>query len=238
MSAFGISGTNAHVILEQAPAEFAFPDPASKPPPAMPWVLSAKSASALAGQAARLQRFVEERPDLDPSDVAYSLVVTRASFDHRAVTVGADRDELVSGLAAIASGVPAPNVMTGKAGATGGTVFVFPGQGSQWTGMAVELLDTAPAFADQMRLCDAAFAEFVDWSLLDDGARRCGFAEPRPGRRGAAGALRGNGLAGRAMASAGDPARRRSRPFARRDRRRLRRRRPLVARRRQGCDVA
>ena len=89
------------------------------------------------------------------------------------MAVGADRDELVSGLAAIASGAPAPNVVTGKAGATGGTVFVFPGQGSQWTGMAVELLDTAPAFADQMRLCDAAFAEFVDWSLLEtvrDGA--------------------------------------------------------------------
>ena len=133
----------------------------------MPWVLSAKSASALAEQAARLRRFVEQRPDLDPNDVAYSLVTTRASFDHRAVAVGAARDELLSGLEAIASGAPSPNVATGKAAATGGTVFVFPGQGSQWTGMAVELLDTAPAFADQMRLCDAAFAEFVDWSLLD-----------------------------------------------------------------------
>ena len=78
-----------------------------------------------------------------------------------------NRDELLSGLAAIASCVPAPNVVTGKAAATGGTVFVFPGQGSQWTGMAVELLDSAPAFADQMRLCDAVFAEFVDWSLLE-----------------------------------------------------------------------
>ena len=133
----------------------------------MPWVLSAKSASALAEQAARLRRFVEQHPDVDPHDVAYSLVTTRALFDHRAVVVGADRDELLSGLAAIASGAPAPNVVTGNAAATGGTVFVFPGQGSQWTGMAVELLDSAPAFADQMRLCDTAFAEFVDWSLLE-----------------------------------------------------------------------
>ena len=167
VSAFGISGTNAHVILEQAPAEFAIVESASKPPSVMPWVLSAKSASALAEQAARLQRFVKQRTDVDPNDVAYSLVATRASFDHRAVAVGADRDELLSGLTAIASGAPAPNVATGKAGATGGTVFVFPGQGSQWTGMAVELFDTATAFADQMRLCDAAFAEFVDWSLLE-----------------------------------------------------------------------
>ena len=167
VSAFGISGTNAHVILEQAPAEFAIVESALKPPSVMPWVLSAKSASALAEQAARLQRFVKQRTDVDPNDVAYSLVATRASFDHRAVAVGADRDELLSGLAAIASGAPAPNVATGKTGATGGTVFVFPGQGSQWTGMAVELLDTAPAFVDQIRLCDAAFAEFVDWSLLE-----------------------------------------------------------------------
>ena len=83
------------------------------------------------------------------------------------MVVGADRDELLNGLSAVASGAPAPNVETGRASATGGTVFVFPGQGSQWTGMAVELMDTAPAFADEMRRCDTAFAEFADWSLLD-----------------------------------------------------------------------
>lgn len=167
VSAFGISGTNAHVILEQVPAEFATAKSAPRPQSVMPWVLSAKSASALAEQATRLERFVKQRADVDPNDVAYSLVATRASFDHRAVAVGADCDELLSGLAAIASGEPAPNLATGKAAATGGTVFVFPGQGSQWTGMAVELLDTASVFADQMRLCDAAFAEFVDFSLLE-----------------------------------------------------------------------
>ena len=166
VSAFGISGTNAHVILEQAPEECAAVESARKPSSVMPWVLSAKSASALAGQAAQLQRFVEQRCGLDLDDVGFSLVTTRGSFDHRAVAVGAGRDELLSGLAAIAACSPAPNVATGKAAATGGTVFVFPGQGSQWAGMAVELLDSAPAFADQMRLCDAAFAEFVDWSLL------------------------------------------------------------------------
>jgi polyketide synthase 12 len=101
-----------------------------------------------------LPRFVEQHSELDPHDVAYSLVTTSASFDHR-------------GLAAISSNTSAPNVATGKAAAPGGTVFVFPGQGSQWTGTAVELLDTAPAFADQMRLCDRAFAEYVDWSLLE-----------------------------------------------------------------------
>ena len=90
VSSFGISGTNAHVILEQAPAESATATSARKRPPVMPWVLSAKSASALAEQAARLRRFVEQHSDLDPNDVAYSLVTTRALFDHRAVAVGAD----------------------------------------------------------------------------------------------------------------------------------------------------
>jgi acyl transferase domain-containing protein len=64
-------------------------------------------------------------------------------------------------------GASVPNAVTAKAAAAGGTVFIFPGQGSRWTDKAVELLETAPAFADQMRLCDAAFAEFVDWSLLE-----------------------------------------------------------------------
>lgn len=175
VSSFGISGTNAHVILEQAPAEFATAKSTSNRPPVMPWVLSARSPSALAEQAVRLGRFVQQRSELDPLDVAYSLVSTRALFDHRAVVVG-ERDELLSGLAAISSGAAAPNVTVGKAAATGKTVFVFPGQGSQWTGMAVELLDTAPAFADQMRRCDAAFTEFVDWSLLE--AVRGGVGSP------------------------------------------------------------
>ena len=166
VSSFGIGGTNAHVILEQAAPESADAPSARTGPAVLPWVLSAKSKSALAEQAARLQRFVERDSEWEPSDVAYSLLTTRALFDHRAVAVGACRGELLNGLAAIACGAPAANVVTGKASATGSTVFVFPGQGSQWAGMAVELLGSAPAFADQMRLCDATFAEFVDWSLL------------------------------------------------------------------------
>lgn len=175
VSSYGISGTNAHLILEQAPPESAAQKSTRQPPPVTPWVLSAKSAPALAEQAARLRRFVEQHSDLAPHDVAYSLVTTRALFDHRAVAVGAGRDELLSGLAAISAGTPAPNVVTGRSTSTGGAtgrapggnVFVFPGQGSQWAGMAAELLDSAPAFTDQMRLCDVAFAEFVDWSLLE-----------------------------------------------------------------------
>ncbi len=70
-------------------------------------------------------------------------------------------------LATADSWVPAPVVVTGKATTTGGTVLVFPGQGAQWAGIALELLESAPVFAEEMRLCDAAFSEFFDWSLID-----------------------------------------------------------------------
>lgn len=167
VSAFGVSGTNAHVILEQPAEDFEAVRPHVGDPPVLPLVVSAKSTSALADQAQRLQRLLVHDGGTAPRDVAYSLVNGRASFDHRAVVIGADRDELDAGLAAIACGDRSPYVATGTARSLGGTVFVFPGQGSQWAGMAAELLDTAPAFAAEMRLCEAAFAQFVDWSLLD-----------------------------------------------------------------------
>ena len=167
VSAFGISGTNAHVILEQAPPELATAKSARNRSPVLPWVLSAKSASALAAQAARLRRFVEQHSELDPHDVAYSLVTTRALFDHRAVAVGADRDELLSGLAAIASCAPAPNVVTGKAAATGWNRFRLPRPGVAVDGHGGRTVGLRAGVRRQMRLCDAAFAEFVDWSLLE-----------------------------------------------------------------------
>jgi acyl transferase domain-containing protein/UDP-glucose 4-epimerase/acyl carrier protein len=152
VSSFGISGTNAHVILEAppAPAE-AIPVPASGP---VPWVLSARSETALTTYAARLQSVV----DSDPLDVGGSLV-GRALFEHRAVVIGSDREDFLRGLAVLP--------IQGVAGPAGKSVFVFPGQGSQWAGMAVELLDESPVFAARMAECDAALGEFCDWSLLD-----------------------------------------------------------------------
>jgi acyl transferase domain-containing protein len=99
VSAFGISGTNAHVIIEEPP-EAAPPAPRGRPMDVVPWVLSARTATALAEQARRLLLWVE-REDLDPVDVGFSLVSTRTLLDRRAVVIGADRAELTEGLRAL-----------------------------------------------------------------------------------------------------------------------------------------
>ncbi|OEJ37966.1 hypothetical protein BGK70_07285 [Streptomyces agglomeratus] len=101
------------------------------------------------------------------AEVGWSLASTRSTFDHRAVVVGEDRTELLTGLEALAAGEPSAHVVSGAATATGGTVFVFPGQGSQWAGMAGELLDSSEVFAASVRECADALAPYVDWSLLD-----------------------------------------------------------------------
>ncbi|MGA9493554.1 MAG: type I polyketide synthase [Mycobacterium sp.] len=165
VSSFGISGTNAHVIIEESPSveqtESVTPSPS-----VVPWVLSAKSAAALEGQASRLAEFLSTREHLDITDIGWSLA-GRSTFEHRAVLLGSDRTQLIAGLGELADGTPGASVITGHATPAGKTVFVFPGQGSQWLGMGVELLDTAPVFAEKMNACAEAFAEFVDWSLID-----------------------------------------------------------------------
>ena len=168
VSSFGISGTNAHVILEQAPeldeSEVDALDTA--PAGVLPLVLSARTTDGLAAQAARLREFVE-RSDVDLADLGFSLATTRAALEQRAVVTGADRDELLAGLAALANGEPTGSVVQAAAGTRGKVTFVFPGQGSQWTGMAAALLDSSEVFASRMAECALAVELHVDWSLLD-----------------------------------------------------------------------
>ncbi|MBS4730477.1 SDR family NAD(P)-dependent oxidoreductase [Mycobacterium sp. SM1] len=165
VSSFGISGTNAHVILQEAPPAPARP-PAPWRPPVLAWVVSAKTQGALCAQAARVGGFVAAHPELDPLDVGWSLA-GRSVFERRAVVLGADREALLGGLAGLAGGDLGPGVISGAAGPAGKTVFVFPGQGCQWLGMGVELLECAPVFAERLEECARAFEEFVDWSLLE-----------------------------------------------------------------------
>ncbi|WP_423793494.1 SDR family NAD(P)-dependent oxidoreductase [Mycobacterium nebraskense] len=149
VSSFGISGTNAHVIVEQPPAEpEAVAAQADNSQPVVAWVVSARSADALAAQAGRLSAHLDAEPGLRAVDVGWSLATTRAALEHRAVVVGGDRDILMAGLAGVASGEPGPTVAVGRTRPIGKRAFVFPGQGSQRLGMGRELHQRFPVFAE------------------------------------------------------------------------------------------
>ncbi|GAB3832957.1 hypothetical protein GCM10027610_026020 [Dactylosporangium cerinum] len=128
-------------------------------------MLSGRSAAALAGQAERLQALLLGGSGLGLADVGFSLVGSRAVFEHRAVVVAGDREGFLDGLGALARGEAGPNTVGGVVSGPAKCVFVFPGQGSQWAGMGVELLDASPVFAFWMAECERALAPFVDWSL-------------------------------------------------------------------------
>ena len=156
VSSFGISGTNAHVILEQAQeAEPAAQDPAIEPPKGqIPLALSAKAEPALAEVANRLAAHLQGNPDLDPTDVAYSLVTTRSSFEYRVMALGKDREELLASLSALANGAPSPNLLAGKA-RQGKLAYLLTGQGSQRLGMGKELYEADQSFAKAFdQLCE------------------------------------------------------------------------------------
>lgn len=155
VSSFGFGGTNAHVIVEEAGSVGADTvsgraDVGGSGGGVVAWVISGKTASALAAQAGRLGRYVRARPALDVVDVGYSLVSTRSVFDHRAVVVGQTRDELLAGLAGVVAGRPEAGVVCGVGKPAGKTAFVFTGQGSQWLGMGSELYAAYPVFAEAL----------------------------------------------------------------------------------------
>src|SRR6478609_3500939 len=126
--------------------------------------LSGRGVEALRAQAERLCAYVGDRSELDPADVGLSLA-TKPAFESRAVVSGRSREQLLAGVQSLAQGERSADVLAGAPSpARGcGTVWVFPGQGSQWPGMAVDLLDSSPVFRRRLRECQDALAPFVDW---------------------------------------------------------------------------
>ncbi|WP_159037067.1 type I polyketide synthase, partial [Streptomyces specialis] len=189
ISSFGVSGTNAHAIVEQAPAppeitreqrrvtERATP---------LAWPVSAHSAAALRGQAERLLTHLLALPAPDAADIGHSLATTRAALPHRAVVTGRDLDQLTAALSALAHGDPAPpGTVTGRTGPAGGTPVLFPRQGSQHPGMGRDLHAAFPVFADAFDEACAELDRHLDRPLRavlhgDDAALldSTGYAQP------------------------------------------------------------
>ncbi|WP_132123636.1 type I polyketide synthase [Actinocrispum wychmicini] len=178
ISSFGLSGTNAHVIIEhvaEVPTK-------SRSVPIVPWVISARTPAALADQAARLKSYVEQRTDLAPADIGFALATTRKAFEYRATVVG-DRGKLIRGLGLLARGESGQSLVRGKK-STGKTALLFTGQGAQRLGMGRELHETYPVFAEAF---DAVVAELdkrldlplrgVFWGADEDLARQTEFVQ-------------------------------------------------------------
>ncbi|NUS86692.1 MAG: SDR family NAD(P)-dependent oxidoreductase [Streptomyces sp.] len=146
VSSFGIGGTNAHVILQQPPAEPPAPAEPVRSVPSL-WTVSGGSQAALRAQAGQLAAHWDAHPDLDARDIGFSLATTRSALTHRAVLTGGDHDRLRRSLTALAAGRPDPDLTVGAV-AEGGLAFLLTGQGSQRVGMGHGLYTAYPVFAE------------------------------------------------------------------------------------------
>jgi len=170
VSSFGWSGTNAHVILQEAPPAAPAPEAAPKEEePFYQLILSAHTPEALRETAVAHQQFLQSTTAALP-DIAYTTAVRRTHHEHRLVIQGTTRAELIDQLAAFLHGESRSGLTHGRVSANGapGLVFVFPGQGSQWLGMGRDLMQSEPVFRQAIEACEAALRPFVDWSLTTE----------------------------------------------------------------------
>lgn len=169
VSSFGFGGTNAHVVLEQAPPVSALPGRASsaEPDSVTTLIVGGKSAQRVAATAQLLADWMESAgADIALPDVAHTLNHHRAGYPVFATVAAQDRDQAVAGLRALAGGYAVAGTVGPHEGACRpGTVFVYSGQGSQWAGMGRQLLAEDPVFAAAVAELEPVFAEQVGFSL-------------------------------------------------------------------------
>uniref|UniRef100_A0A5Q5CAB1 Beta-ketoacyl synthase n=1 Tax=Mycobacterium sp. (strain JLS) TaxID=164757 RepID=A0A5Q5CAB1_MYCSJ len=168
VSSFGFAGTNAHVILEEAPESTV--TPAATPEPGERFSLlplSARTPSALVRIADRYRSWMTTHPEATLADVCFTASTARAHLEQRAALVVDSRESAVELLGALAEDRPAPGLVRGESHDTPKTAWLFTGQGSQYPGMARELFDTEPVFAETMKQCAAAVADVLEKPLLD-----------------------------------------------------------------------
>jgi acyl transferase domain-containing protein/acyl carrier protein len=169
VSSFGFAGTNAHVILEEAPEEAATPTAEAQDPVGRFDILplSARTPEALVDLAGQYRGWLNAHPEATLADVCFTAGAGRAHLEHRAAMVVNSREAAMDLLGALADDRPAPGLVRGEANDTPKTAWLFTGQGSQYLGMARELFDTEPVFAETLRRCAAAVADVLEKPLLD-----------------------------------------------------------------------
>ncbi|UXA13859.1 SDR family NAD(P)-dependent oxidoreductase [Mycobacterium sp. SMC-8] len=167
VSSFGFAGTNAHVILEEAPDQTTGPAPVPEPERFGVLPLSARTPAALVALAGRYRSWLQDHPEATLADVCFTAGAARAHLEHRAAVVADSRDSAVDLLGALADDRPAPGLVRGESYEAPKTAWLFTGQGSQYPGMARELFDTEPVFADTVRQCADAVADVLEKPLLE-----------------------------------------------------------------------
>ncbi|MGV0790798.1 SDR family NAD(P)-dependent oxidoreductase [Mycolicibacterium sp. XJ1819] len=168
VSSFGFAGTNAHVILEEAPTASQPPVPSDQPDGRFRLLpLSARTSDALVQLAGHYRGWLAENPDATLADICLTAGAGRAHLEHRAALVANSTDKAVELLGALADDRPAPGVLRAESHDTPKTAWLFTGQGSQYPGMARELFDTEPVFAETMKHCAHAVADILEKPLLD-----------------------------------------------------------------------
>ena len=170
VSSIGLAGTNAHVVLEEAPAIGSSQAAATAARPRLLTIFG-QTPAARTEVASRLQSFLAEevRDEQTLDDICYTACARRAHLDYRLAVVGRDQTELIDRLASFVREGEGPGLAVGRAAESHRVVFVFPGQGSQWLGMGRQLLANEPVFRQALEACAVALAPYVDdWSLLDE----------------------------------------------------------------------